>query len=199
MSTNDTSDSPAPEPRPFDAGRFFCRHNREVEPFEQADAPATVDLKQETVLRVLEAVGGDPAGETPGCEELMETNRALARLTWAQARTDFYRQRRGRRGAALVRLSWDVGSELLADDAAAIQDQEREADEADMAYIRQRVADDGAARIGPELFDEVMEVMSEAQRVRRQGRGSGGMSGALRVRILRLRKKTGLPLDTRLL
>ena len=196
MPTRHSSDSPQRTTKPFAVGPFLCHHNLEIEPFEQIERPATVDLKQETVLRVIESAPPDTTSDAPGCEALIERNEALARLKWVQARTDFYRQRRGRRGKPALRLTWETAGELGEDNASAQEQADREAD---LAHLRQRLADDGLARIGAELFEDVVAVMTEAQQVRTQGRGSGGMSAALRARITRLRKKTGLPLDTRLL
>lgn len=184
--------SPLAGERAPDTGFFMCHHDTTEPPVERADQPAQVDMKQEAVLTVLREQRKRGDGGCLGCEETVNQDTGLAWRAYVRARINFYRARRGTGHRAVQVESID---ERHLEVASGECEQEREAVESTAVVrriVRQRV---------PELSDRqvqrVIIVMSEAQAIK--GRKWVVMPDNLRAAISRLRKATGLPLDTSLL
>lgn len=184
--------TPFSEPRRItDVGAFMCRQPSEP-PVERVDVPSQRDLKQEAVLVLLarRAERGDDL--CLGCEQLVNRDPGLAWTAYAQARVDFYRARRGRqRGAARVESLDARGEEVAAVPA------EEPAEEVTSPRIVRRIVRERLPGISERRLQRVMVTMTEAQQFRRRDRAA--MPDKLRRALSRLRKATGLPLDTSLL
>ena len=168
----------APEPA-TDVEVFFCQEP-DPQPVERIDLPNPVELRQETILRLLQR--GTTATT---CAAIVRSDAALARHLFGRARADFYRQRNGRRGQILH----DAETVDNAPDPASA-----ESADPPMIQLELRLAD-AADLLGQPLLHEVVASMRAAQRARRRGT----VPGPLRQKIYRLRARTGLPLRIELL
>lgn len=168
------------------AGAYMCHHPAGA-PQESVDYPSPADLKQEAVLAVLAARSGRADAICTECERLVEEDAGLAWAAYARARVDHYRSRRAMRGSVRT-----VPIEHVADSEVADKQIPVTSKAIVRRIIRERV---------PELTDHqiqrVVIEMSAAQSIKR--RPGKVMPERLRAVLARLRKSTGLPLDTSLL
>ena len=185
----DTTPVP-PARRIIDVGAFMC-HQTSEPPVERVDTPSQRDLKQAAVLTLLEqqAERGDLC---LGCEQLVNRDPGLAWTAYAQARVDFYRARRGRRrGAVRVESLDERGAEVAAEPEEAPEEQ------VTSRRIVRTIVRERFPGISERRLQRVMVTMTEAQTLKRTKRAP--MPDKLRRALARLRKSTGLPLDTSLL
>jgi hypothetical protein len=188
----ETSPAPSTSGAVTDTGRYMCIQNQESPPVEPADAPARVDLTQDAVLTVLEQRAKRGDGPCESCEAAVNRDAGLAWRAYARARIDFYRKRRGM-------LKRPIRLEPLDESALALPDEVDEdvVEQAESLEIVRRVIRRRAQRLSQHQMQQVLVVMIEAQQVKRSRREA--MPDRLRTAISRLRKATGLPLDTSLL
>ena len=168
------------------AGTYMC-HYPEGAPEETVDHPSPADLKQEAVVAVLAARSGREDVVCTECERLVEEDAGLAWAAYARARVDHYRARREMRGSR---------RQIAVEDIAEPEETDQRKPVTSKAIVRRMVRE----RV-PELTDHqiqrVVIEMSAAQSIKR--RPGKVMPAKLRAALARLRKSTGLPLDTSLL
>jgi hypothetical protein len=192
--------APAPGPhRPYqpahdgiaDTGAFMCHQSTEPT-VERVDVPAQSDLKQEAVLRLLEYQAAHGGEICTACEQLVNRDAGLAWTGYARARVDFYRSRRGRGGVKARIEALDEAVEQIGEVCDERQDAPVESRRIVRRIVRERLPG-----ISERRLQRVMVVMVEAQDIKRSKRTV--MPDKLRAALTRLRKATGLPLDTSLL
>jgi len=163
----------------LDAGTFFCQPSELPDP-DRIDLPSAAELRQETVLRILE--GGH--GET-SCEVLMRANAGLARHVFGLARADFFRKRYGRPAQIVLNVDGPDLEDALVDKESGPE----------FPIFLELALLDRVETLGQPLVRDVVRTMVQAQRARKRGR----IPDHLRQRIYRLRIRSGLPLRTELL
>jgi len=163
------------------ASSFFCQ-DAIMTAEDRIDMPSPADLRQETILRLLQI--HQPA---PTCEALITADPGLARRIYATSRAEFFRARYGRQRHShrLVPLSIPAIAAMLL---------EPEAEHGLPLILESRLLDQSRT-LGETMIHEVVTTMRAAQRAKRHGR----ISNPLRQKLYRLRLRTGLPLQTELL
>jgi hypothetical protein len=193
-SESDQESEPVPSPSGYvtDTGRFMCVQNQSEPPVEPADAPAQVDLTQDAVLTVLEQRAKRGEARCESCEAALNEDAGLAWRAYARARIDFYRKRRGMLKRPMRLEPLDEATLNLPDEV-----EEETVEQAESLEIVRRIVRRRAPGLSQHQMQQVLVVMIEAQRVKLRPREA--MPDRLRTAISRLRKATGLPLDTSLL
>jgi hypothetical protein len=174
-----------------DTGAFMCHQSTEP-PVERVDVPSQSDLKQEAVLRLLEYQAAHGGEICTACEQLVNRDAGLAWTAYARARVDFYRSRRGRGGVKARIEALDEAVERIGEAR-----EERQYAHVESRRIVRRIVRERLPGISERRLQRVMVVMVEAQAIKRSKRTV--MPDKLRAALTRLRKATGLPLDTSLL
>ena len=174
-----------------DTGAFMCHQSTEP-PVERVDVPSQSDLKQEAVLRLLEYQTAHGGETCTACEQLVNRDAGLAWTAYARARVDFYRSRRGRGGVKARIETLDEAVEQIGE----ARDERHDAHVESRRIVR-RIVRERLPGISERRLQRVMVVMVEAQAIKRSKRTV--MPDKLRAALTRLRKATGLPLDTSLL
>jgi len=161
------------------ATSFFCQ-DAIMTAEDRIDMPSPSDLRQETILRLLQL--HQPA---PTCEALITADPGLARRIYATSRAEFFRTRYGRQRHKLVPITIPAIAAILLDPET----------ENSLPLILESRLLDQSRTLGETMIHEVVTTMRAAQRAKRRGR----ISSPLRQKLYRLRLRTGLPLQTELL
>jgi hypothetical protein len=163
----------------LDAGSFFCQVT-ELPAIDRIDLPNPAELRQETVLRILQN-GSDETS----CEDLMRAHAGLARRVFGLARADFFRNRYGRPPQIVL----NVDQPGLEEELIAAGPPHELPVTLELALLNR------VETLGEPLVRDIVRTMLAAQRARKRGR----MPDHLKQRIYRLRIRSGLPLRTELL
>jgi hypothetical protein len=127
-----------------------------------------------------------------GCEDTINQDAGLAWRAYIRARVNFYRARRGTGTHRVQVESIDERPMEIASDAG-----EAEQEAVESTAIVRRIVRERAPGLSDRQVQRVVIVMAEAQAIK--GKKWATMPDELRATISRLRKATGLPLDTSLL
>ena len=217
-------DRPPPHPRPAGAppatrparsiGAFLCLHPT-TPPHENLDHVPLADVKQDAALNALIAFRrlGLPVTDDPIAS--FDAEPGLATLAYKRALIDAIRRHRGRgtldpraprrRDLAAARLSLDVlvaranrsgldPTGLLFDTVAQ---HDLETVEDDAVALLWRLWHEGIDGIPLPQTRRVLLILLQIHRLKTQS--PAPLSGAVRLRLHRLRQSTGLPLHTDLL
>ena len=184
--------TPFPDNRVADTGRFMCHHNVAEPPVERSDQPSPVDMKQDAVLAVLRARRRSGRSGCSGCEEAINEDAGLAWRAYVRARVNFYRAKRGMGKRPMRQVSIDAQGIDLPEQGEGPRREQVES----LAIVRQIVRDRAPA-LSERQVQRVIVLMWEAQAIK--GKRQAVMPDDLRAAISRLRRATGLPLDTGLL
>jgi hypothetical protein len=181
--------SPLPGDHFGDAGQYMCHHSTEPQ-VERADVPSRTDLTQEAVASVLAARlerGDEVCTE---CERLVNEDRRLALAAYRRARVEFYRARRGR-----GRHTADTFSMQEAGMDPAVPETEEPVD--GLKMVRE-VIRDRRPGIRSKKVVRIVILMHWIQ-TNNERRNPEPVPDEVRAELARLRKSTGLPLDTTML
>jgi hypothetical protein len=169
---------------------FFCSMGEKI-PFERSDSPNASEMKQDALVRVLESAKRRGDVVARDCDELIFGNAPIAKSAYRFARLDFYRNRYGRGG--LAGQFEPLPTSLEDPEGGSERNAEAERVEIALHAFETR----GNAKVNREDARSVVWAMREVQRLKESG--VKGIPDGLRKRISRLRRSTGLPLNTRLL
>ena len=187
--------SPQPPTSRRSLGALLCLHPA-APPFEDVDQPSLPDIRQEAALRLVIAfrrlgkeIGPDPVAA-------FDAEPRLASLAYRWAYQDALRRHRGRgRSARPARLGWD--DPALADFADLVQEDALDRAESDPAADLRRLWREGALGLPRAPLRRAILLLLLSQHLK--DRSAGPVPGLLRESLRRLRRQTGLPLDTSLL
>ena len=186
--------TPFPEEQVSDAGAFMCHHSGEP-PIEHVEHPSTTDLRQEAVAAVLAARSGREDEVCTECEQLINEEVRLAWHAYVRARVEFYRARRGR----WVRQVETVSLEESGLDFEAPEEEEDEAEiPVDSIKVVRQIVRERVPGLHVHQAVRIVTVMQQVQTIKRKKKPTP-VPDAVRAELTRLRKATGLPLDTGLL
>jgi hypothetical protein len=186
--------TPFPEEQVSDAGAFMCHHSGEP-PIEHVEHPSTTDLRQEAVAAVLAARSGREDEVCTECERLINEEVRLAWHAYVRARVEFYRARRGR----WVRQVETVSLEESGLDFEAPEEEEDEAEiPVDSIKVVRQIVRERVPGLHVHQAVRIVTVMQQVQTIKRKKKPTP-VPDAVRAELTRLRKATGLPLDTGLL
>ena len=186
--------TPFPEEQVSDAGAFMCHHSGEP-PIEHVEHPSTTDLRQEAVAAVLAARSGREDEVCTECERLINEEVRLAWHAYVRARVEFYRARRGR----WVRQVETVSLEESGLDFEAPEEEEDEAEiPVDSIKVVRQIVRERVPGMHVHQAVRIVTVMQQVQTIKRKKKPTP-VPDAVRAELTRLRKATGLPLDTGLL
>jgi hypothetical protein len=185
--------SPFPDARIPDAGTYMCHHPDEP-PVEHVDYPSTTDLRQEAVAAVLAARIDRGDELCVECEPLINEQVRLAWHAYARAKVEFYRARRGRGLTPVKTVSLE---------ASGIDPEEPEPDDDEEIAIEslkvvRQIVRERVPGLRAQQVVRIVTVMRQVQTIKRKKRREP-VPDAVRAELTRLRKATGLPLDTGLL
>ena len=144
------------------------------------DRPNPAELRQDVLVKLLQRTT-DPAT----CEALVEAEPKLTSVLYRNARSDFFRNRVGRKPVQLVSIDTTALEHLLSEPD----------EETGLPLLLDARLVNRTRSLGRPLIREVIDTMLTIQRARRRGK----IPNELRQKIYRLRRKTGLPLRTDLL
>ena len=173
----------------IDPGQYMCHHSTEP-PEERADVPSRTDLTQEAVASVLAARierGDEICTE---CERLINEDRRLALAAYVRARVEFYRSRRGRGKQPVKPVSMqEEGIDPPAPEAA---------EPVEGLIMVREIIRERRPRIRSKKVVRIVVLMHWIQ-ANNERRTPELVPDEVRAELARLRKSTGLPLDTTLL
>ena len=186
--------TPFPDEQEIDAGSYMCHHSGEP-PVEHVEHPATTDLRQEAVAAVLAARAGGEDEVCTECERLVNAEVRLAWHAYARARVEFYRARRGRGVRQVETVSLE---ESGLDFEAPEEDEDEEEIPVESLKVVRQIVRERVPGLHVHQAVRIVTVMQQVQTIKRKKRGAS-VPDAVRAELTRLRKATGLPLDTGLL
>jgi hypothetical protein len=173
----------------IDPGRYMCHHPTEP-PVERSDVPSRTDLTQEAVATVLAtriARGDEVCTE---CELLINEDRRLALAAYVRARVEFYRSRRGRGTQPVTPVSMqEEGIDPPAPEAVEPTE--------GLVMVREIIRE-RRPQIRSKKVVRIVILMHWIQ-ANNERRTPEPVPDEIRSELTRLRKSTGLPLDTTLL
>jgi hypothetical protein len=173
----------------IDPGRYMCHHPTEP-PVERSDVPSRTDLTQEAVATVLAtriARGDEVCTE---CERLINEDRRLALAAYVRARVEFYRSRRGRGTQPITPVSMqEEGIDPPAPEAVEPTE--------GLVMVREIIRE-RRPQIRSKKVVRIVLLMHWIQ-ANHGRRRPEPVPDEVRAELARLRKSTGLPLDTTLL
>jgi hypothetical protein len=181
--------TPFPDDQFIDPGQYMCHHPSEPL-VERADAPSRTDLTQEAVASVLAAriARGDEV--CTECERLINEDRRLALAAYVRARVEFYRARRGRgRHTAETVSMQEEGVDPPSPEAGEPVE--------GLVMVREIIRE-RRPRIRSKKVVRIVILMHWIQ-ANNERRTPEPVPDEIRSELTRLRKSTGLPLDTTLL
>ncbi len=186
--------TPFPDAHITDSGAYMCHHPDEL-PVEHVDHPSSTDLRQEAVAAVLAARVDRGDEVCVECEPLINEQVRLAWHAYARAKVEFYRARRGR-GLTPVKI--------VSLEASGIDPEEREPEEdeeeipVESLKVVREIVRERVPGLRAQQVVRIVTVMRQVQTIKRKKRREP-VPDAVRAELTRLRKATGLPLDTGLL
>lgn len=167
-------------------GQFLC-NQLAGRPREEAERPSLNDLKQDVLLRILEARAdrGLPIGES--CVQLVEEDLELAEATFHELRKAFYRRHRRTRVTGYDTVDADKEAAPVVRPIPSY---------IDVAAMVRRIQHERRTGIEPRVMRRVVLAMMDAQLVSPRDRVE---RARVTARVRRLRKQTGLPMDLAIL
>lgn len=183
-------------------GEFLCHHSSET-PFENVDVPSSRDIRQDAALRAV--LGLRKLGKSVSHDAVaaFDAEPKIAAQAYRWARNDALRKHLGRgkqpRPGVQRRIPGDDGAtgdiaERIADPA---QRTTLEAVEDDYSGKLRRLWDTGIEGLTLSQSRQAIWLMWQIQRIK--DRGAGRVPDKLRQQVSRLRRETGLSLNTKLL
>jgi hypothetical protein len=186
--------TPFPDQEVTDAGAYMCHHSGEP-PVEHVEHPSTTDLRQEAVAAVLAARAGREDEVCIECERLVNEQVRLAWHAYVRAKVEFYRARRGRAARPVETVSLEEsGLEVEIPE----EDEDDEEIPVESLMVVRQIVRERVPGLRVQQAVRIVTVMQEVQTIKRKKRREP-VPDATRAELARLRKATGLPLDTGLL
>jgi hypothetical protein len=185
----DNQVTPFPDDHFIDPGRYMCHHPTEP-PLERSDVPSRTDLTQEAVASVLAARVARGDEVCTECERLINEDRRLALAAYVRARVEFYRARRGRGKQPVEPVSMQEEGV----DPPAPED----AEPVEGLIMVREVIRERRPSIRSKRVVRIVILMHWIQ-ANNDRRRPEPVPDEVRAELTRLRKSTGLPLDTTLL